>query len=69
MLPMVALRLQLGAPLAANRRRSPEHRPNKIALAIAPFTVTEDLIAASLTRKRRWSGSHFRRNGSTARWC
>jgi hypothetical protein len=50
MLPMKAVRLQLGALLAADATTlAPASNANKIALIIAPFTASENLTAGALT--------------------
>lgn len=50
MLPMKALRLQLGTLLAADATTlAPAMNANKIALVVAPFSLSENLTAGSLT--------------------
>lgn len=50
MLPMKAVRLQLGSLLAADPTTlAPAANPNKIALIVAPFALSENLTAGALT--------------------
>lgn len=50
MLPMVAVRLQLGALLAADATTlAPASDANMIALIIAPFSLSENLVVGDLT--------------------
>lgn len=50
MLPMQAVRLQLGTLLAADATTlAPASTPNKVALIVAPFTPQETLVVADLT--------------------
>lgn len=50
MLPMIAVREQLGNLLAADATTlAPATNANKIALIIAPFALSENLVASSLT--------------------
>lgn len=50
MLPMIAVRKQLGVLLAADSTTlAPAVSANEIALIAAPFTPSEDLVIASLT--------------------
>lgn len=50
MLPMLAVRLQLGNLLAADSTTlAPATSPNKIALVVAPFALSENLTASALT--------------------
>lgn len=50
LLPMVAVRKQIGSLLAADPTTlAPAGSANKIALIMAPFTLTEDLVVGDLT--------------------
>jgi len=50
LLPMVAVRLQLGALLAADTTTlAPAMNANTVALIVAPFTLSENLTIGSLT--------------------
>lgn len=49
MLPMIALRLQIGELLAADTTTLAPATANKVAVIVAPFALSENLVAADLT--------------------
>lgn len=50
MLPMAAVRLQLGTLLAADPTTlAPASTPNQVALIISPFSLAESLVVSDLT--------------------